>query len=88
MTARKRSTKRGSPKGSSMNDKSKSAKVVVRQPKTSAKKSAVQSSIVPENVVTVLGTLQKLSARPIRSAKSVNEVSFGRIFADGVYNAE
>ena len=88
MTARKRSTKRVSPKGSSMNEKSKSVKVVVRQRKASAKKSAVQTSIITENVVAVLETLQKMGSRPIRSAKSVEEVSFGRIFADGVYNAE
>jgi len=88
MTARKPSTKKTSPKGSSMKEKSKSVKVVVRQPKASAKKSTGQSNMVGENVVAILETIQKLGSRPIRSTKLVDEVSFRRIFADGVYNAD
>jgi len=44
--------------------------------------------MVGENVVAILETIQKLGSRPIRSTKLVDEVSFRRIFADGVYNAE
>ncbi len=71
-----------------MNEKPKSVRTVTRKPKSVAKDSTSQTSIVAENVVTVLLTLQKLGARPIRTAKLVEEVSFGRIYADGVYNAE
>jgi len=88
MTARKRSTKKITPKGSSMSGKAKSAKIVIRQPKVVAKKVKVRTSIGTENVLAFLETLEKLGARPVRSAKSVEEVSFGRLYADGVYNAD
>lgn len=88
MTARKPATKKITLKGSSMSGKARSGKIVVRRAKAAAKKAKVRTSSNARGVVALLETLEKLGARPIRSAKSVEEVSFGRIYADGVYNAD
>jgi len=62
--------------------------VVASQPKLRGKKVTSLPSVAGDNVLAMLETLKKIGSRPIRSAKSVDEVTFGQIYADGVYNAE
>lgn len=87
MSTGKQTVKKAAKKGTFVKDSPKPAKSAAKRAAMRTRTVTTTSCLVNEQIV-ILETLERIGKRQLRSAQTVGEVSFGRIFADGVFSAE